>query len=172
MAVEIANVSTNRDIDCVASLARVVWTEHFTPIIGGLQVEYMLAKYQSPKAIESQIADGAEYYLATIDNQAVGYVGLIPDWAGNKMMLSKLYLKAAMRGKGVGKKLLDFVEGRCVSANVTTVWLTVNRFNEGTVSWYKRRGFVVIDEVKKDIGEGYFMDDYIMEKSLSKGYDE
>ena len=50
---------------------------------------------------------------------------------------------------------------------LSSLWLTVNRYNTHTISWYKYHGFEIIDEVKKDIGEGFFMDDYIIEKSIS-----
>lgn len=166
MPVKISRVITNGDIVSVAILAREIWTEHFTPIIGALQVEYMVEKFQSTEAIKSQIADGWEYYLAVVGKERVGYAGLVPDLKNSQLMISKIYLKDSVRGKGIGKALLDFIESRCISENISTLWLTVNRFNDGPVSWYKRRGFRVVDEVKKDIGDGFFMDDYIMEKKI------
>lgn len=166
MSVEIASVSTNDDIDCVATLAREIWTEHFTPIIGEQQVKYMLMKFQSADAIKSQIDSGWEYYLAKFENEWVGYIGLSPDLRNNRMILSKIYTKSSVRGKGIGKSMLEYVEDKCVSEKFSSIWLTVNRFNDGPISWYKRRGFSVIDEVKKDIGGDFFMDDYIMEKNL------
>jgi hypothetical protein len=62
--------------------------------------------------------------------------------------------------------MLDFVESECKQRNLNTIWLTVNRFNHGPVEWYSRNGFETVDEVKKDIGGGFFMDDYIMEKKI------
>ena len=166
LSVEIAIVSTNNEIDSVATLATEIWTEYFTPIIGGSQGKYMLMKFQSSDAIKSQITSGSKYYLAKEKNEYVAYLGLIPNLDDNKMMLSKIYLKSSTRGKGVGKSLLDYVEDKCVSENFSSLWLTVNKFNDGPISWYKRRGFLVIDEAKKDIGGGFFMDDYIMEKKF------
>lgn len=166
LSVEIARVSTDDDIDCVATLATDIWTEHFTPIIGASQVKYMLKKFQRSDVIKSQITSGAEYYLAKVENESVGYIGLIPDLDARKMMLSKIYLKSSTRGKGVGKALLDYVEDKCVLENFSSLWLTVNKFNDGPITWYKRSGFFVIEEVKKDIGGGFFMDDYIMEKKF------
>lgn len=166
MSVEIARVKTGSDIDVVATLAQEIWTQHFTPIIGESQVKYMLTKFQSADAIKSQISSGCEYYLAEVDNERVGYTCLIPDLNNSKMMLSKIYIQYSARGKGTGRSILDFIEKKCITEKVTTLWLTVNRFNTVPVSWYKRRGFDVVDEVKKDIGDGFFMDDYIMEKKI------
>ncbi len=166
MPVKILKVKTDDDIKIVASLARKIWTEHFTPIITKAQVEYMLANFQSVEAIKSQISSNWEYYLAQVENEPLGYAGIIPEPENSKMMLSKIYIRSSVRGKGLGKSILDYVEEKCAMDKITTLWLTVNKFNTDTVSWYKRRGFNITDEVKKDIGSGFFMDDYIMEKKI------
>ena len=46
-----------------------------------------------------------------------------------------------------------------------TLSLNVNRFNSA-LTFYEKIGFKIIDEVNVDIGNGYFMEDYIMEKQL------
>ena len=126
----------------------------------------MLMKFQSADAIKSQITGGSEYYLAKIENEWAGYICLIPDLDNNKMILSKIYTKRSKRGKGLGKSMLDYAESKCVSEKFPSILLTVNKFNDGPISWYKRHGFFVVDEVIKDIGGGFFMDDYIMEKTV------
>ena len=165
---KITRVSTPDDIAVLAHLAREIWPQHFTPIIGASQVEYMLEKFQSVEAVSSQIDSGWEYYLASFDNETVGYAGLVPDIDSKRLMLSKIYVKESARGKGLGKSILGFVERKCNLEGFNTLWLTVNRFNSDPVSWYRHRGFVIVDEVKKDIGGGFFMDDYIMEKKIHK----
>ncbi|MGY6274044.1 GNAT family N-acetyltransferase [Methylomonas sp. MgM2] len=159
-------MKTADEINVVAALAREIWTQHFTPIIGAAQVDYMLRNFQSAGAIQSQISGGGEYYLASIEHLSVGYMSLIPDSEKNEMMISKIYLKRSARGVGIGKSLLDFAEQKCVKDKIGRLWLTVNRFNAGSISWYQYRGFDIVDEVKKDIGDGFFMDDFIMEKSI------
>lgn len=162
----ILKVESKHQVDAVAELAREIWQQHFTPIIGADQVEYMLNKYQSSKAIASQLNDGWEYYMATRDKEHVGYTGLVPNALEKKMLLSKIYVKSSVRGRGVGNQILDFVEETSRTRDFDTVWLTVNRFNDSTVEWYIRHGFIIVDEVKKDIGGGFFMDDFIMEKKI------
>ena len=162
----ILKVEDNRLVDAVAELAREIWQQHFTPIIGAAQVEYMLNKFQSSKAIASQLDDGWEYYMAIREKEHVGYTGLVPNVLEKKMLLSKIYVKSSARGHGVGNQILTFVEATSRTRGFDTVWLTVNRFNDSTVEWYIRHGFIIVDEVKKDIGGGFFMDDFIMEKKI------
>jgi len=166
LSVEIVHVLSNDDIEVVANLAREIWSQHFTSIIGESQVEYMLTNFQSSAAITTQINNGSEYYLAKTESGCIGYLGLNPDFYQNKMMLSKIYVKYSSRRKGVGQSLLNFVEKECVLRGFSSVSLTVNKFNHDAIAWYKWRGFMIIDKVKKDIGDGFFMDDYLMEKII------
>lgn len=166
MSVHIIPVESAGQVEKVVVLAEQIWQQHFTPIIGQDQVAYMLKHFQSAEAINNQIADGAVYFVAEIEREWVGYMGLIPNSLQRSVMVSKLYVKDVCRGKGVGKALLSHAEAFGLKSEQPTLWLTVNRLNIETIDWYKRQGFVVTDEVKKDIGNGFFMDDFIMEKSL------
>jgi len=168
MPADIYPVTTIDDINTVSRLAREIWTEHFTPIIGEQQVAYMLEKFQSSEPIKNQISEGCEYYLAKNANEYVGYTALISDLTNRKMMISKLYTLGKIRGTGVGTALLNHIENTCSYRNISRLWLTVNKYNEDAISWYKHRGFVVTDAVKTDIGSGFYMDDYIMEKALDQ----
>ena len=162
----ILKVESNSQVDAVAKLAREIWEQHFTPIIGDAQVEYMLNKFQSSKAIASQLDEGWEYYIATREKEYVGYIGIVPTVSAGKMLISKIYVKNSVRGSGVGNLLLDFIEATSRARGFNLLRLTVNRFNDDTVKWYFRHGFKTVDEVKKDIGGGFFMDDFIMEKKI------
>jgi len=166
MLTDIHLVQTSDDIRTVSKLAREIWTDHFTPIIGKPQVEYMLEKFQSSESIQNQISEGFEYYLARNENECVGYTALVTDLVDRKMMISKLYTLSEVRCTGVGTALLSHTENICSSRNISRLWLTVNKYNYGAISWYKHRGFVVTDAVKTDIGGGFYMDDYLMEKVL------
>lgn len=166
MPVEITSVKTQGDIDVVSVLAREIWTDHFTSIIGKSQVEYMLDKFQSPRAITSQMNGGYEYYLANDENNYVGYTAIIPDSENKRMQISKLYTLSSVRGKGTGLAFLRHIENRCKSENILTLWLTVNKYNHDSIAWYQRRGFNIKEKVKMDIGNGFYMDDYVMEKNV------
>ena len=44
--------------------------------------------------------------------------------------------------------------------------LNVNKHNEKAIKAYLRNGFVTVESVKNDIGNGFFMDDFVMQKTL------
>ena len=164
MNIEIKEVKELSQIESVAILADEIWTEHYTSIIGSDQVRYMVDKFQSNKAISAQIDDGCNYYLAYINGDPVGYITLIIDNTKHEVMISKIYVKSKIRKNGIGQKFIELAESECKRNNHTKIWLTVNRFNTTSIDWYKKQGFSVINEIKKDIGNGFVMDDYVMEK--------
>lgn len=164
MNISIKPVTTDQDIEAVSALAKEIWQDYYTPIIGKDQVDYMLDKFQSAETIQKQIADGQGYYLAELEQSYVGYMSLVHDPVKQSIMISKIYTHGSSRGKGVGNSILQFIEKECADNNVSRLWLTVNKNNRDSIAWYKRRGFNVAKEAKVDIGNGFYMDDYIMEK--------
>jgi GNAT superfamily N-acetyltransferase len=154
-------------VERVATLAREIWTEHFPSIIGMEQVEYMLAKFQSAEQIYTDITRNGYRYFAVedLDSKAlVAYCAAVPQ--EGYVLLSKLYVRKAFRGKGIARSLFDEVAALCGSEGKNRIRLTVNKYNTGPIAVYKKMGFATIDDLKTDIGGGFFMDDYLMEYRL------
>ena len=157
-------VSDERQIEVIERLACKIWNEHFIPVIGKAQVDYMLDKYQSRNAITEQIINGYLYYLFGNNNHSIGYMGVLPE--GQLLFLSKLYIASEERGKGYGRMAIEFLEELAVQKGVSKITLTVNRNNTDTIKVYKRLGFVSQGTIVQDIGNGFVMDDYKMEKEV------
>ena len=159
-------VKSEEDIAEVARLAQEIWQEHYLPIIGQYQVDYMLEKFQSRDAITRQIAQKYEYYLVLDRGQSAGYVGFVPNPGEAKLLLSKIYIRKKLRGRRLGKAALEFVEDICRQRGITTIWLTVNKNNARSIAWYQRMGFTNAGPTVQDIGGEFVMDDFIMEKTI------
>ena len=84
-------VHTDKQIQEISNLASVIWHEHFTPIIGIQQVEYMLEKFQSFHALKEQMETGYEYFQIFDNTEFCGYCGIHQE--ETTLFLSKLYLK-------------------------------------------------------------------------------
>jgi ribosomal protein S18 acetylase RimI-like enzyme len=160
-------VDSMEAIQVVEGLAREIWSEHFTPILGEAQVAYMLDRIQSASAIAKQVRDGGyEYYLVADRGEAIGYFAIIHDRQSASMQLSKLYVKRSHRGRGLGRAMLAFVEGECAARGIRKLWLTVNKDNAGSIGFYRSAGFTIAGPIVTDIGSGFVMDDYKMQKRL------
>lgn len=156
---------TDEQILKVADLAEIIWNEHFTPIIGKKQVDYMLEKFQSYPALKEQIANGYEYYQIFDNGQFCGYTGIHPE-TDNRLFLSKLYITKEARGRHLATKAFAFLKDLCREQGYPAIWLTCNKYNENSLRVYRHLGFETVSTQKADIGGGFIMDDYIMEYRL------
>ncbi len=161
---KIVPVDSAGAIDAVARLAHEIWYEHYVPIIGRAQVDYMVPAFQGPEAIAGQIAKGLQYFLLE-DRGGVGYFAIEPQPAEGRMFLSKFYLRKSVRSQGLGRFGMAFIEARCRADSLGILWLTVNKFNPALQA-YERMGFLRTADVVTDIGGGFVMDDYRMEKTI------
>ncbi len=161
--VEFVEIADPQHAPIVAELARDIWTEHFVPIIGDAQVEYMLEHFQSERAIAKQIAEGYQYFIVQIEEGMIGYMAFVPEAESRRMQLSKLYLLPEDRGKGFGRIMIEFAEQHCRIMGAHTLWLTVNKHNRRAIDFYEHVGFTNAGPIVQDIGGGFVMDDYLLE---------
>lgn len=162
--IQILKAANREDLKIVEELARVIWREHYTPIIGPEQVAYMLDNFQSVPAMEEQIGEGMEYYRINLDELPVGYLAFKKQ--GEELFLSKIYVLSSRRGQGIGKKAMRFAESKALELSCHFLSLTVNKNNSGAIKAYEKMGFVNHGAIETDIGSGFIMDDYLMKKIL------
>jgi GNAT superfamily N-acetyltransferase len=163
--IQLLSVSTAAQIADVARMAHEVWNEHYVPLIGQAQVDYMVAKFQTAEAMQSQIDSGYEYFQIQLSARSIGYAAIRHDAADARVFISKLYVLAADRKSGAGRQALGLIERMARERGATHLWLTVNKGNP-SVRAYERLGFKIVDAMVVDIGGGYVMDDYKMEKGV------
>jgi len=161
------------ELEELVVLIREIWREYYTPLIGDAQVEYMLEKFQSVDAILRQIAEENYRYYGIFCGDRncgsqcslpAGYYASKPS-GDNRVFLSKLYVAAKFRGRGLGKQMLQHLIDAARTDDAATIWLTVNKYNP-SVDIYRKLGFVITQEIVTDIGNGFVMDDYVMEKEV------
>lgn len=157
-------VQTPGEINRVAFLADIIWKEHYTPIIGEAQVDYMLEHFQSEEAIAKQLQMGVSYYNIQTNGIANGYLAF--EIRGAVLFLSKIYLLNTFRGKGIGKAAIGFIEDKAKALGCAEIALTVNKYNNQSITAYTRMGFVKKGAEITDIGSGFVMDDFRMVKKL------
>ncbi len=165
MTTTFKKVFKDKDFLFTQSLARKIWTQHYTPIIGAEQVAYMLDKFQSVEAMQKQVAEGYEYYLVYEQDRAVGYFSFLPE--KESLFLSKIYVLAEMRGKGIGRRAMEFITEQALKRGLSSIRLTVNKYNTKSIDAYLKMGFENMGPVVFDIGQGFIMDDYEMLKRLN-----
>lgn len=147
-----------KNIKTLAKLTDEIWHEYWPCILSEKQIDYMVEKFQSENAIINQMKnENYKYYFINYENKNVGYVGISPH--SDYLFLSKLYVKKEFRHKGIGKAVFEKIK----DFGFDKIQLTVNKYNKNTIDAYLKYGFKIIDSVVSDIGNGFVMDDYIME---------
>ena len=155
------------DIAPVCELAREIWMQHYPGIITVRQIEYMLAQRYSPAAVRRQLHAGEAWWdKLEVHGELCGFASYERATAARAMKLDKLYVHQLVRGKGYGAALIDHVAKVARRQGMDKLTLQVNKYNHGSVAVYRRAGFTVANTVKVDIGNGFFMDDHVMEREL------
>lgn len=157
--------TTKNDFNAIAKLASIVWHEHYIPIIGKAQVEYMVAKFQTSEAMQQQANEGYQYYIIKYNNENVGYLSIKN--SNDDLFLSKIYLLKEFRGKQIGKAAFNFIEEKAKEYQCKTISLTVNKNNKDAIKTYEKTGFKNVEALVMDIGNGFVMDDYRMVKTIA-----
>lgn len=140
-------------------LASSIVKEHYDPILGAEQNDYMIRKFQSEEAIREQLAHGYQYYTVCTDTgEGIGFIAYY--LREKDLYLSKFYLRKDYRGKGISRDMLRFVAERTKEAGFASFELNVNKYNSA-VNAYERLGLTRVRAEVIDIGSGYVMDDYV-----------
>jgi ribosomal protein S18 acetylase RimI-like enzyme len=155
------------DLPTVIALAHDIWHRHYPGIITREQIDYMLARGYSPEALAPFVTDPTRgLALAERAAQPLGFAAWYPPGEPGAMKLDKLYVLPQTQGQGIGRALIEHVAAAARRAGCRTLTLNVNRYNAGAIRAYERCGFRIARSGDFDIGNGFVMEDYIMERPL------
>ena len=146
-------------ISLIQQMARRIWDVHYTPIIGQTQVDYMLGRFYTTEHITGQLEEGQRFYFVLLNGIEVGYTAISEIREGN-IFIHKLYLEIDKQRKGMGSEV--FRQLLALMSNLEAVRLQVNRQNMKAINFYFKMGFVIEQVADFDIGDGYFMNDFVM----------
>jgi ribosomal protein S18 acetylase RimI-like enzyme len=156
-----------KELPKVQSIAHHTWPSTFANILSQEQIEYMLNWMYSLEMLESQLDKGHTFLLAEEEGKELGFAGFELNYSeGLKAKLHKIYLLPEAQGKGAGKALILEVAERAKKAGQKSLLLNVNKYNQKAIEFYNRIGFQEIYKEVIDIGNGYVMDDVVMELKL------
>lgn len=152
-----------KDIPVIQDLAKKSWAFAYANILEQDQIDYMLDLMYSEETLKKHFENpNYHYYLIQEENQFLGFIGFEFHQETETTKLHRIYFLKEAQGKGLGKKALKFVINETEKIGDKRVTLTVNK-NNSAQKFYESQGFKIYDEAIFDIGNGYLMDDYLME---------
>ncbi|MBE2274294.1 MAG: GNAT family N-acetyltransferase [Flavobacteriales bacterium] len=158
--------ATKNDIELIRELAKISWNSAYVGIISQEQIDYMLSTMYSVEEISSQM-ENPSYHYHLIFNEEIpaGFIGFEHHYEEKTTKLHRVYLLPEMKGKGLGKAAIELLKEKVSATTDNRIILNVNKANHAK-NLYQSQGFTVYDELVLDIGDGFVMDDYVMEFRL------
>jgi ribosomal protein S18 acetylase RimI-like enzyme len=155
-------------LPAIAELAGIIWRACYPGIISPAQIEFMLEQMYSIERLRDEIQrSGICYRRMLVDNELAGFASFGPTEEPHTSKLHKLYLHPKYHHQGLGTLLLQQCERELRAAGVRKLILAVNKQNSKAIHVYQQNGFTIAQSVVVDIGGGFVMDDYVMEKQLN-----
>ncbi len=154
------------DLPIIQKLAKQTWPSTYGDILSQEQISFMLNTMYDEAELLNQLQQGHTFLVAAASLEDIGFAGFsVVDFERQAYKLHKIYVLPKMHGKGIGKFLLNEVLDEIKALGGKLVQLNVNRANKA-VSFYEKAGFKIIKTVDVNIGNGFFMNDYVMEKEI------
>ena len=161
---EIKKAGTS-DIPLIRELTFRVWPQTYASILSQEQIDYMLEMMYSESSLKKQMTEGGCQFIIIYENgNPVGFASYSEEET-QRWKLNKIYVLQNQQGKGTGKYVINYIIEEIKKQNAASLFLQVNQHNNAK-AFYERLGFSEVDFINLDIGHGFFMNDYIMEKKL------
>ena len=151
--------ATEKDFTTIEKLARTIWNKHYIPIVGEAQVNYMLDKMYAHQALQKQCEEGQQFYLVMNEEKECGFISISTADTKN-LMLHKFYILQEKQNTGLGTLVFNKIVEELYAAQ--TIRLTVNRQNYKSINFYFKLGFKIEKVEDFDIGNNYYMNDFVM----------
>jgi GNAT superfamily N-acetyltransferase len=162
--IDIRKASIN-DISLINGIASVVWPATYSNMMSGEQLNYMFDMMYSPDAIRTQMTEKKHnYFILFDDDVAKGYLS-VHIVENTILYIEKIYVLPTAQGKGYGAMLIDKAKELAETLSLNSLRLNVNRENKSRY-FYEHLGFEIISQRDLHIGQGFYMNDYIMEKQI------
>lgn len=158
--------ASENDIPLIRTLAEKSWKSSYLEILSMEQIDYMLQNMYSAEEILCHLKNPSYHYFIIEENSIpAGFIGFENHYEDKTTKLHRIYLLQHFKGKGLGKAALQFLKEKVSEASDNRIILNVNK-NNAAQKVYESQGFTVFEEGIFDIGNGYVMDDYLMEYHL------
>lgn len=158
--------ANSKHIPIIIDLTKKIWPVAYGEILSKAQLDYMIDKFYSETALRELMQKGHIFYLAQDDNgKEVGFVSYEINSEPSKAKIHKIYVLPETQGTGLGRQFFELVKEKAIENHQSAIFLNVNKYNNA-IHFYTKLGFTKVKDEVIDIGNGYVMDDYVMEVAI------
>ncbi|MBL7706355.1 MAG: GNAT family N-acetyltransferase [Taibaiella sp.] len=149
-------------IEDIIQIAYATWPATYSAILSPEQLSYMLEQFYSKTHLSERMQKGNLFYLVQQAGASLGFMELEPDEKPGYTKLHKLYVLPEVQGLKLGRLLLNEAIMIAQQAQQKGLFLNVNRYNKA-LHFYEKLGFECTETVDIHIGNGFYMNDFIMQ---------
>ena len=159
--------NTDDNFTSIRAIAEEVWPIAYGAILSQAQLDYMMEMMYSIPSLQKQANEKDNHFILAMENEnTVGFAAYEFNYDGKtKTKIHKIYILSNQQGKGIGRILIDYITNQARQNRQEALLLNVNK-NNVAQHFYKKMGFEISYEEVIDIGNGYVMDDFVMEISI------
>lgn len=160
-------ISPTDNYKAIQDIAGKTWPVTYGAILSTEQIQYMFSMMYDLEALKNQAETKNHHFIiAEEEGNFLGFASYEFDCGKEgTTKIHKIYILPETQGSGIGKKLIYYISEKAKNQNQKFLSLNVNRFNEA-IHFYTKIGFEKVGEENINIGNGYLMEDYIMEKKI------
>ena len=156
------NKATTSDIPLIRQLTFAIWPQTYSAVISKAQIDYMLEQMYNPATLQKQMEEEGCTFIIVYDDKVPVAFASYNETESQLWKLNKIYILSSQQGKGTGKFIINYIIDEIKTKGAKALQLQVNRENKAK-DFYEKLGFKIIQTANFDIGNGYFMNDYVME---------
>jgi RimJ/RimL family protein N-acetyltransferase len=150
---------SKEDTGKIAELAQLIWNQHYRSIISDEQIKYMLSNMYNHTSLLQQMQEKKHlFYFVVAGSEITGFLS-VNEISEGYWFLNKFYIDQTKAAKGIGTAAFEAV---LKLHTIKKIELTVNRQNYKAINFYFKNGFKIKEVADFDIGNGYFMNDFVM----------
>ena len=158
--------ANSEHIPIIIELTKKIWPVAYGEILSKGQLDYMIEKFYNETALRELMQKGHIFYLAQDDMEKyVGFLSYEINSEPNKTKIHKIYVLPETQGTGLGRQFFELVKEKAIENHQNAIFLNVNKYNNA-IHFYTKLGFTKVKDEVIDIGNGYVMDDYVMEVNI------
>ncbi|MEO6001387.1 MAG: GNAT family N-acetyltransferase [Chitinophagaceae bacterium] len=152
------------EINTIKNLADAIWPATYKKLLSPDQIDYMMNLFYSPSSLAEQFTKHT-FLIAYVDNEPAGFASYSPSANTGTYKLHKIYVNTTLQRRGLGKALINFIVEELKSSGGSALELNVKRDNPARL-FYEKLGFEVMREEDINIGNNYWLQDYVMRISI------
>lgn len=164
MEIRIREIHDAQQLKIINTLAWKIFPQTYRELLSVEQIPYMMHMMYDEAVLRQEFAGEMHFALILDGETPVGYLSWHPlECEGAPAIkLEKLYLDFAYHGKSIGNAGLKFILETAKKSERYIVLLNVNKENLRAQKAYERAGFRRWKSERNPIGNGFYMDDYVM----------